>query len=386
MIADPTSILVFGPAYLDRVIRVDRPLLDPALGFPPLDRSVTGHWTDRGGDSIRLVDPSGSEINVNPPIGWPGGLGTIALERPFVDGATPGLPPRRVRGVAWADDLGGMGAGFAASLGGTLISALGASDDPTTRAVEALLDRALIPHEPARIDHPADWTLLISSGPHGDKLPIGFRGCHAAWSDLGRWVDRPARVRVVAGLPNRLAWQALGEPTPGTIRAFFPAARNMLDRRDPPAGLADRVDLLSCNRGEWLDLGDQAAAFAAVPILAITDGPRGATIRYRTPTGTPAHHHVPPFPLPSPITDTNRAGEAFASTLLQTLLTATWTPGPTSPTLIHHAAHRAAIAAALTLRRPTFGFPTPAEIDAVDCREIGSEPNPDSSIPAVQPD
>lgn len=365
MPADP-AVLVFGPAYLDRVIRVAEPLLDPALGLAALDRSVDGRWAAGEGDAIRLVDPAGVEVGIGPPAGWPGPLGTVALARPFADGMPPGIPPRRIPGVAWRDDLGGMGAGFAAALGGTLVSALGAPDDPTGRAVAALLARHGIPHAPIRIPgRPADWTLLVTSGEHGDKLPVGFRGCHAAWADPGPRLDRPARVRVVAGLPNPLARRALGEPAAGTIRAFFPAARNMLDRRDSPAALAGRCDLVSCNRGEWADLGDQAAAFAAVPVVAITDGPRGATVRYRTPAGPPAQVEVPAFPLPDLIVDTNRAGEAFAAALLQTLLAASWTPGPAPAALIRRAARRAAVAAALTLRRPAFGFPTPAEIDAL---------------------
>ena len=56
-------VSVFGPAYLDRVLRVDQPLLDPALG-PPLDQSVEGAWKfganpiARAGRSRRIHDRS----------------------------------------------------------------------------------------------------------------------------------------------------------------------------------------------------------------------------------------------------------------------------------------------------------------------------------------
>ena len=372
MPADP-AVVVFGPAYLDRVLRVDRPLLDPSLGQPPLDRSVDGRRVAAGpADALRLVDPAGATLVLDPPDGWPGPVGTIALARPLADGMPPGPAPRHARGVAWADDLGGMGAGFAAALGGTLVSALGAADDPMTRVVASLLARQRIAHEPVRIaDRPADWTLLVTSGAHGDKLPVGFRGCHAAWADPGPRADRPARARVVAGLMNPLARRALGDPTPGAIRAFFPAARNMLDRDAPAATLADRVDLLSCNRGEWADLGAQAAAFDAVPVLAITDGADGATVRFRPPGGTFAEVAVPAFALPDPIVDTNRAGEAFAAALLRALVDAGWVPGPADPGLIRRAAWRASAAAALTLRRADFGFPTDAEVAAALSRRDG---------------
>ena len=365
MLANPHDALIFGPAYLDRVIRVDRPLLDPSLGLPALDRSVDGRWLDHRGDSIRLIDPGGATLTIEPAPGWPGPVGTVAISRAWAGGIGAGRTMGQARGVGWSEDLGGMGAGFAASLGGTLISALGPDDDPDSRAVLAGLDRAGIAHEPVRIaGRVADWTLLISSGEHGDKLPIGFRGCHAAWDDVSSWVDRRSRVRVVAALPNRLALAVLGSGGPGTIRAFFPNARNMLDRVDPAAQLAGMVDVLSCNAGEWIDLGDQALAFAGVAILAVTDGPRGATVRYRADDGSTKRVEVAAFPRSTPIVDTNRAGEAFAATLLATLLDAGWAPGPVASGLVERAAVRASAAAALVLGRGDFGFATDSEVDA----------------------
>ena len=361
------SPLVLGPAYLDRVIRVDRPLLDPTTRVGPIDRSVDGRWV--AGDPsaagrIRLVDPADSTLEVDPPAGWPGSVGAVVLARRFADRGAVGSFRRAVRGVGWSEDLGGMGAGFAASLGGTLISALGPPDDPTSRAIAGLLGRAGIRHEPIRVGgHAADWTLLISSGPHGDKLAIGFRGCHAAWTDFDPWRDRSSRVRVVAALPNRVAAEALGAPGASQVRAFFPAARNMLDRVDPLARFADRFDFLSCNRGEWDDLGDQAAALERVPVVAITDGPRGALVRFVDEAGMPDRVEVPVMPRTRPIVDTNRAGEAFGSTLLATLVEAGWTPGPAHADLIRSAAWRASAASAIVLGRSDFGFPTPDEVD-----------------------
>src|SRR6185312_1970858 len=128
---------------------------------------------------------------------WPGPRGRVLLSQ-----SLPGLSPSRprsVRGRSWHDDLGGMGGGFAAALGGTLISALGPEDDATSRAVAQRLAAAGIPHRPLRVpDRAADWTLLVSSGEFGDKLPIGFRGCHAALGSLGPWCGQTCDVRVVA--------------------------------------------------------------------------------------------------------------------------------------------------------------------------------------------
>ena len=70
------------------------------------------------------------------------------------------------------------------------------------------------------------------------------------------------------------------------------------------------------------------------------------------------------FPRSRPPRDTNRAGEAFAATLLGTLLQEGWKPaGGASPDLIRLAALRASASAALVLDRAEFGFPSPSEID-----------------------
>ena len=349
--------LIFGPAYLDRVIRVDRPLVAPSPEARPLDGSVDGRWVEVG-EGLTLVDPSGNRLVIELPEGWPGPTGLVEVSRPL-SASTGGT--RVVRSLSWQDDLGGMGAGFAASLGGDLISALGPELDPMSRAISGLLANAGIRHHPIRVDHPADWTLLVTSGEHGDKLPIGFRGCHAALPDLGEWSSRFAPLRLVASLPNRLASEALGGPA--TVRAFAPALRNMLDRNPPVSAFAGSIDILSCNRGEWENLPDREQVAWQVSILAITDGPNGATIRYTTPEGEAARLTIPAFPRSNPPRDTNRAGEAFAATLLTTLLENHWTPGTTAPGLAQSAAERAAAAAALVLDRADFGFPTTEEID-----------------------
>ncbi len=358
---DRTPVVVFGPAYLDRVVRVDRPLVDPAFVGPSLDGSVDGAWMVEGGAGLTLVDPLGSRIEVEVPGRWRGPSGTIRVSRPFT-GAASGWS-RTVLAGPCVDDLGGMGAGFAASLGGELVSALGPEADPTSQAIRAALGRAGIRHLPIRVpEHPADWTLLLTSGEHGDKLPIGFRGCHAALPNLDPWAARPCQVRVVAALPNRLASDALGRPAP--LRMFAPNLRNMLDRDPPLASFAASIDVLCCNRGEWDQLPDRDEVAREVPVLAITDGPRGAEVRYTTPRGEAERVAVLPFPRSRPIVDTNRAGEAFASALLATLLEADWEPGVAPAPLIRQAANRASAAAALTIGLAGFAFPGRAEVEA----------------------
>ena len=163
--------------------------------------------------SLELADPAGYAIDVELPADWPGPTGSIRLARPI----RPGVTGRRsVRGLAWHDDLGGMGAGYAAALGGRLCSALGSESDPTSQAISLRLADLGIFHEPVRVfDHPADWTLLITSGQFGDKLPIGFRGCHAALPPERLTRGPPGRATSASWPPCPTAWPRECSAPPG---------------------------------------------------------------------------------------------------------------------------------------------------------------------------
>jgi ribokinase len=357
-------VVVFGPAYLDRVLRVDRPLVADGHG-PPIDQSVEGAGKFGASGAIALVDPGGYVLDITPPRDWPGPCGEIRLIHPI----RAGLHERRsVRGVAWHDDLGGMGAGYAAALGGRLYSALGTEGDPTSVAIGEMTTRYGVEHHPLRLpDHSADWTLLVTRGEYGDKLPIGFRGCHDALvpGPLVRVAAEPCDLRVVAALPNRLVEPVLRAPGART-RFLAPAMRNMADRDRSLAFFADCIDILCCNRTEWEALRDRELVAARLPILAVTDGPRGIDLQFTTYTGEIGQLHMPAFPRAHPPRDTNRAGEAFGSTLVSALFDGGWDGGSrvVAEGLIRSAAERAAASAALVLDRLDFGFPRPAEIDA----------------------
>jgi ribokinase len=260
-----------------------------------------------------------------------------------------------------------MGAGFAAALGGVLHSALGPAADAMSQTISRLLASADVPHEATRVAlHPADWTLLITSGPFGDKLPVGFRGCHASLAPdaFDALANDACALRVVASLPNRVAASVLSRPGAGA-RFFAPAVRNMLDRDCPVSSFAASIDVVSCNRREWELLDDREEVAWQVSVLVVTDGENGSTVRFTTPQGEPGRLLVPAFPRDRPPRDTNRAGEAYAAALVATLLDHGWqaASGVVDPDLILLAAHRASAAAALVLDRVDFGFPSPAEVD-----------------------
>ncbi len=358
-------VVVFGPAYLDRVLRVDRPLIDPEFG-PPLDQSVDG--VSEFGESLglELMDPSGYTIEVELQDDWPGPRGMIRWDRPIREALKAGR--RFVRGIAWQDDLGGMGAGYASALKGRLTSALGSETDPTSRVVARKLVEYGVDHDPIRVvEAAADWTLLVTSGEYGDKLPIGFRGCHMRLTPrmFAPKLSEPCDLRVVASLPNSLAARLLFAPEAG-LRFFAPTMRNMDDGDCPVSSFAAAIDVLSCNRREWEAMSDPEEVSRLVSIVIVTDGAAGSEIRSTEPNGEPACFHIPAFPRDHAPRDTNRAGEAFASTFVSTLLDSGWIAARrvVEASLIRMASERASAAAALVLDRLDFGFPSNEEIDA----------------------
>ncbi|MFO0909760.1 MAG: PfkB family carbohydrate kinase [Isosphaeraceae bacterium] len=361
------AVRVYGPAYLDRVVRVAE-ALHPTESRRPLDQSIPGQW--KFGPGLMITAAGEPALRLAIPDRWAGPTGIVELETPLA------LTESKFVSVeSHHDDLGGMGAGFAAALGAKLTCILGDASDPTTTEIERLLAQAGIEFRPLRVNgQPSDWTLLLTSGPFGDKLAIGFRSCHTAASELTLPPeDDPCDLRIVAGLPNRLAEAALSRPG-ARIRMLAPSLRNMISR-DPPVGrLARSVDVLSCNRNEWESLDDREQVAWQLSVLIITDGCDGSRIRFTTPEGESCQLHVPAFPREAPPCDTNRAGEAFASAFAAELLDSRWQPGSAEESLIRAAGQRASAAAGLVLDLEKFGFPSREMISLVIAR--GGIPGP----------
>ena len=272
--------LVFGPAYLDRVVHVDRPLVDPALG-PPLDQSVDGRW--EFGEGLTLIDPIGSRIVVELPGGWPGPTGVVRLVAPAA-GRPPALAAGGERALL-ARRPGGDGRGLRRGAGGRAGQRgrpRGRSDQPRRgRPAGACRDRA--PAGPRagparRLDLARDQRRVRRQAP--DRVPRLPRRAGVGPPEA----TSPCDLRVVASLPNRLAARRCAPPA-AAVRFFAPAMRNMLDRDPPLSDFAEAIDILSCNRREWESLADREEVAWRVPVLAITDGPRGSIVRFTTPAG-----------------------------------------------------------------------------------------------------
>lgn len=364
------SAVVYGPAYLDAVLRVDGPLLDRRAHPRPLDRGILGKLAGEGGGRDLLLRAPDGSLRIRVPS--PGhGLGgdLVELSDPLGDGLPPG--DRDLTAFVPEADLGGMGAGYAKAFDGVLISALGdPCADPVSGRVSALLRSHEIRARPIVIpDRAADWTLLVTSGAHGDKLAVGFRGCHASLKGWGPAdeVSRGADLVVAASLTNALARDALAAAD-GPVRMFAPTRFNMLDRDPPVALFVGSVDILCCNRQEWelLPEGEREFIAGRVALLSVTDGPAGCRV-----VCGGAVVEAPAFPRARPPRDTNRAGESFASALVQGLMRSGWRPGlPLSLAELRSSVERASAAAALVLDIEPFGFPEEGAIAAALRRGI----------------
>ena len=166
----------------------------------------------------------------------------------------------------------------------------------------------------------ADWTLLVTSGEYGDKLPIGFRGCHMRLTPrmLSPKLSEPCDLRVVASLPNHLAARLLLAPGAG-LRFFAPTMRNMHDGDCPISTFAAAIDVMSCNRREWETMKDREEVARLVSIVIVTDGPAGSESVHRAERRSRALPHPGvPARSPSPRHQPRRRGIrlAFVSTLL----------------------------------------------------------------------
>ena len=173
----------------------------PALG-PSLDQSVDGQWKFAATGGFELIDPAGTRWRSHCPT-----IGRAQPARPARRAAPRGRQRgrRSLRGIAWHDDLGGMGAGYAAALDGALSARWGRRPiRPAGQSRSGWPARRSNTRQSESPDHAADWTLLVTSGEHRrqaadrlSRLPCGARP-GGAIGRLARAIVRPARGRVAA--------------------------------------------------------------------------------------------------------------------------------------------------------------------------------------------
>lgn len=351
------TTLVFGPAYVDVVVEVDGTLLPPPRR---LDQSLPAiRRIPRADGRLEILGPTGDCLTLMLPPDAAGCAATYELAEPVLarhDG--PETEPLRadylVRAVT--RELGGMGAGYAKALEGDLRMPLGATDgqpDGVGEEALSLLARHDITCHPAWVPGvESDTSLLLQTG-GGDKLAIGVRRAMPAWTVTAEdhALAAGAEALVFCGAPNALAAAVLTQAPPRPVLCA-PALRNVTDTAVPLAALAEYVHVLTLNALEWDHLDDREALRRHVPLIAVTDGPRGSRLLLGE-----TDILIPTALMDGPV-DVNRAGETFGATLFQALRA--WCPDfprGLTPELADRAGRLAARQAARQLTLRGFAFP-----------------------------
>ncbi len=359
------NIIVYGPAYLDIVVRVDKPLIADQCHV--IDHGGNGIFTpsvfSREKHNIAITDTHGHKLIINEAKN-----ADICGEFQIIDSVL-NFSSQNVNATEVIEDLGGMGAGFAKILNAMLISCLPSENCPVRGKVIQLLLENQIQLQPVYLEKTkTDWTLLISSGAFGDKMPIGLRGCHEIVRlDQLHLNNAAADISVVASLPNQIMLGLLKNSS-SSIRMLVPSLRNCIPEKSPVSigQMAQFAEVFAVNRTEWLALGEaaQTAWLGSAAIISISDGPGGADISWRGLDGRREYHHEAAFPRDVKPIDTNRAGEAFAGNFLRALVEMGWKGKASniSEAMIKSASKIASAAAGLTIQIPRFGFPSINEI------------------------
>lgn len=310
--------LVFGPAYLDFVLEIEGALISAEPAAPLLDQSVPAEeMVPRDDGTIVVLGPHGDHLTFPLPAAHRHLAATYELSEPVLArtcGMAPAPPVVGTYPVARVvAQLGGMGAGYAKAFDGTLRAPFGG--DAVGQTVQRFLADEAITVVPALLPACPSDTSLVLLAPRGEKLAIGVRQAMVRWqaSDADRALVSEADVLVFCGAPNALVAEVLSWGTNLPVMCA-PALRNVCDTTLPLAAVAGGIHYLTLNALEWANLPDRDAVRRQVPVISLTDGPRGSRMLYRD--GEVA---IPAQPFSGPA-NTNRAGETYGATLLKVLM------------------------------------------------------------------
>ena len=207
----------------------------------------------------------------------------------------------RVRGLDWHDDLGGMGAGYAAALNGTLFSALGPEGEPVSQADLEAAERR---RHPARRDSGDGPSGRLDAVDHerrvrrqaADRLSrlSSSRGCRQRTCRACRGVLRASRRCFAAQRASRESARRAGGRS-SVVRA------SDAERAGPrvSASLNLRRRSTCCAATDSSGRRSRIAKTVAcqLSILVVTDGPRGSMVRYgRTRRSILGCWRLKPFP------------------------------------------------------------------------------------------
>ncbi|HEX2949401.1 MAG TPA: PfkB family carbohydrate kinase [Armatimonadota bacterium] len=349
-------IVVFGPAYLDRVLESAQPL-QPIADAPSLDQSLIAARIEPLRESlVCLSGPSGDSLvfhlpeeNVCPGM-------RVVLNEPVLARIYAGQTPPCVTGQYTMRtarlQLGGMGAGYAKACHGRLCAPFG--DDETGNYIQKMLKDEQVQVSPIILPGHASDTSLIILGPRGEKLAVGVRDALLHWTanDEEYALAENARALIFCGAPNTLAANIITRGVSATVM-FAPNMRNIDEVEVPLTALAPSIHYLAMNALEWAHLRDQQTLLQTIPLISITNGAHGSHLYI-----CGRRHDIPAHPHPAP-RDTNRAGETYGATLFKAILTLfpTFPQGQFDDDALCYAAMLASREASRQLDITSFDFP-----------------------------
>lgn len=294
-------------------------------GEPPVtvDQSLAASSVEKRDDNLVLLrGDCGDSLTCILPETYAGLAATYNLAEPVLARLLGPDTARVVVGEYPVTDcrqmVGGMGAGYALAFNGTLRFPLGGRPfipDETGAAILRELSKVDIKSIPSYITGcSSDSTLLLTSD-YGDKLAVGVREALVRWhcEDADRDLVARADALVFCGAPNSLMADVLAW-APDVPVMCAPAMRNVCDEFYPLAELASYIDYLTMNSLEWQHLVGREKVRREVPVVTVTDGPRGSRIYFDD-----GELAVPTKPRTDPV-NTNRAGETYGSTFFKVLL------------------------------------------------------------------
>jgi len=344
--ANDARPLVYGPAYLDLVVTIDRAFCTSQR----VDKSIkVNAVTPNTAGAIRLRGENGDDLHFPLPVEFHEYAADCYLCETVLNNDE--LISDSYRVISVKCQLGGMGAGYALALHGLLRHPLGT--DTRGEFVRDALQRngvtALAEISPGT----SDLSLVILGAE--DKLTMGLRPRMTAWRATAEDIAHvsAASALCICGAPNALT--AILLPHARNIPTMLaPSRRNIDDQVTPLADFAGAFSYLSLNRLEWEELPERQRWQRNTQVITITDGPHGC--RVLLPTGD--EFSLPALPHNGPA-DTNRCGETFAAAFFRTLLreSPTFHQHGVPPSLAMIAAEYALAQAAKQLDIFEFGMP-----------------------------
>jgi len=307
-----SDTLVFGPSYVDVVIYTDERILAHDI---TLDQSLpTIKALDtKTSNEIAVTCENGSMLTIDLPYS----LASFSTNILCHDLENISFFNRKITPKSIISRLGGMGAGFAKALSAQLIYP--GADDELGSTVKSFLHEHGINAFQLDSTFKTDCSIVILND-FGEKLAFGTReqiGNMHKNKDIVTPLSKSKKA-VFCGPNNDFTLNLLSKAAKSDLPKVIlaPSKRNILEGNRTPFGkLAPYTHYLALNRSEWnmLSPTNQSAFMANCKLITITDGSREIELIYERNRAKIAPSKV------TKVIDVTRAGETFASVMIQHL-------------------------------------------------------------------